>query len=54
LVFRPKSYLPLDSGLVAKSTNRDFRDGEQTPLEALRLRIAVVLCPCLSLYHNYS
>jgi len=54
LVFRPKSCLPLDSGLLAKSTNRDFRDGEQTPLEALRLRIAMVLCPCLSLYHNYS
>jgi len=54
LFWSPKSYLPLDSGLLAKSTNRDFRDGEQTPFEALRLRIAMVLCPCLSLYHNYS
>jgi hypothetical protein len=54
LFWSPKSCLPLDSGLLAKSTNRDFRDGEQTPFEALRLRRAMVLCPCLNLYHNYS
>jgi len=31
--------------LEAKSTNRESRDGGQTPLEALRLKINEVLCP---------
>ena len=62
----PKSYLPFDSGFEAKSTNRDFWDGGQTPFEALKLRKYVVLCPLLFLnlviyfsnikykYHNNS
>jgi hypothetical protein len=60
------AYLPFDSGFEAKSTNRDFWDGGQTPFEALKLRKYVVLCPLLFLnlviyfsnikykYHNNS
>ena len=49
----PKSYLLFDSGVTAKSTNRDFWDGGQTPDEAQRLRKNVVLCPLpFLLYSN--
>ncbi len=41
----PESGLLIDSGFQAKSTDRDLRDGGQTPFEALRLRKNGVLCP---------
>jgi len=50
----PKSNLPVNSGFEAKSTNRDLGDWGQTPMEALKLRKNVVLCPQNVLKSNIS
>ena len=41
----PQSYLLVNSGLKAKSTNGDLGDRGQTPFEALKLRKNEVFCP---------